>query len=104
MSLVVGITTLMSSAHKQKVIIDNTIDIRIRFLIRAVDFILQTKKSNVASEGDQTLCNYKGVFLKSYRQIAVIFFPIFWSFSEFIARIAKLRIFSYIMYKSIVCY
>ena len=61
-----------------------------------------TKNSNVASEGDQTLCNYKGVFLKSYRQIAVVFLPILWSFSEFIARIAKLRIFSYIIRASYV--
>ena len=76
----------MSSAHKQKVIIDNTIDIRIRFLIRAVDFILQTKNYNVASEGDQTLCNYKGVFLKKSSAILPLYFlPIFWSFSEFIA-------------------
>ena len=72
----------MSSAHKQKVIIDNTIDIRIRFLIRAVDFILQTKKSNVASEGDQALCNYKGVFLKSYRQYCRCNFFLFFGHSQ----------------------
>lgn len=64
-----------------------------------------TKNSNVASEGDRTVCNYKGVFLKKLSAILPLYFlPIFWSFSEFIARIAKLRIFSYIMYKSIVCY
>ena len=37
-----------------------------------------TKNSNVASEGDQTLCNYKGVFLKkstaNYRYIFFLFF------------------------------
>ena len=36
-----------------------------------------TKNSNVASEGDQTLCNYKGVFLKSQRQLPLYFLPIF---------------------------
>ena len=54
-----------------------------------------TKNSNVASEGDQTLCNYKGVFLKKSTAILPLYFlPIFWSFSEFIAYTAKVRIFS----------
>ena len=45
-----------------------------------------TKNSNVASEGDQTLCNYKGVFLKKLPAILPLYYlPIFWSFSEFIA-------------------
>ena len=64
-----------------------------------------TKNSNVASEGDQTWCNYKGVFFKKLSAfLPLYFFLFFWSFSEFIARIAKLRIISYIMYKSIVCF
>ena len=47
-----------------------------------------TKNSNVASEGDQTLCNYKGVFLKSHRQYCRYIF--FWPFSEFDAQNAKI--------------
>lgn len=46
-------------------------------------YYIKQKNSNVASEGDQTLCNYKGVFLKVTGIIAVIFLPVFWPFSEF---------------------
>ena len=41
-----------------------------------------TKNSNVASEGDQTLCNYKGVFLKSHRQYCRYIFFLFFGHSQ----------------------
>ena len=41
-----------------------------------------TKNSNVASEGDQTLCNYKGVFLKSQRQYCRYSFFLFFGHSQ----------------------
>ena len=53
-----------------------------------------TRNSNVASEGDQTFCNYKGVFLKKVTGIiAVIFLPVFWPFSELNALNCKVTIF-----------
>ena len=55
-----------------------------------------TKNSNVASEGDQTLCNYKGVFLKSYRQIAVIFSSYFLVILRIYCLDCKVTNFSYI--------
>ena len=44
--------------------------------------VTNTKNSNVASEGDQTLCNYKGVFLKSYRHYCRYIFFLFFGHSQ----------------------
>ena len=64
-----------------------------------------TKNSDVASEGDQTLCNYKGVFLKKSPAILPLFFLIvFLAILRINCLNCKVTIFSYIMYKSIVCF
>ena len=46
---------------------------------------IKSKKSDVASEGGQTLCNYKGVLIKKVtgKRAVIRSFP--WSFTEFIA-------------------